>query len=160
MHLYFFLRGKFEQIELWKCHAQTAYWKWRRINLKTGKEEIKYVQGALRPTIFGAYEYIFPKESLVEVLSFFGMGPDTNDVKFQFCWIGAKARYAILRKMFNCKKIPNSVFKKAKETPSCFSVDGKERGVGNCIVGGAGPHIIGIKEDTMIDLYGYHQEGL
>lgn len=160
MHLYFFLRGKFEQIELWKCHAQAAYWKWRRINLKTGKEETTLVQGALRPTIFGAYEYIFPKESLAEVLSFFGIGEEQSDVKFQFTWLGAKARYAVLRKMFNCKKIQKSILKKAKKIPNSFTTEEFERGVSNCIVGGAGPHIIGIKEDTMIDLYGYHQEGL
>ena len=77
MHLYFFARGKFEQLELWKSHAQAAYWKWRRVD-KDGKEEVKIVQGSLRPSVLGAYEYVFPKEALAEVCSFFGITANEN----------------------------------------------------------------------------------
>ncbi len=159
MHLYFFLRGKFEFIELWKCHAQCAYWKWRRINNKTGKEEVTLVQGALRPSVFGSYEYIFPKEALAEVLSFFGTTEDI-DPKFQFTFIGSKARYFLMRKIFHCKKIPKEILKKAKKIPSSFTTEEFERGVANCVIPGAGPHIIGIKEDTTIIMGDYTQEGL
>lgn len=161
MHLYFFLRGKFEQIELWKTHSQAAYWKWRRINKETGKEEITLVQGALRPSVFGAYEYIFPKEALAEVCSFFGIKAkpwNTNNGRGIFGIYGK--REIAVRKMFACKKIPNQILKEAETIPLTFTVGEFERGVSNCLIPGVAFHVIGIKEDTMIDLLGYHQEGL
>lgn len=156
MHLTFFLRGKFEQIELFKAHAQCAYWKWRRINKATGKEETTLVQGALRPSVLGAYEYIFPKEALAEVCSFFGINQE-NEIpsdKFRF------NRLFILRKIFGCKKIPKAILKKAEKIPSTFTTEEFERGCSNCIIGGVAFHVIGIKEDNEIVLQGYIQEGL
>lgn len=145
MHLYLFVRGKFEQVELWKSHAQAAYWKWRRINKETGKEGMTLVQGAVRPSVLGAYEYIFPKEALAEVCAFFGI-PERNS-PYGFGKLGLYTRHFSLRKIFGCKKIPEDILDKAKETASTFSTEEFERGVSNCIIPGVSVHVIGIKED-------------
>ncbi len=157
MHLYFFVRGKFEQVELWKAHAQAAYWKWRRTKIKTGKEEMTLVQGALRPSVLGAYEYVFPKEALVEVCSFFGIN---SNEQYGFKKIGLYTRHFSLRKIFGCKKIPKDILKKASETASTFSTEEFERGVSNCIIPGVSIHVIGIKEDVVRELGDYFQEAL
>lgn len=157
MHLYFYPRGKFEQVELWKVHAQTAYWKFRRINIKTKKEEIILVQGALRPSVLGAYEYIFPKEALIEVCAFFGI---TKNEQYGFGTIGLHSRHFAMRRIFGCSKIPNKILKKSKEFPSTFSTAEFERGSSNCIIPGVPVHVIGIKKDKIIEMAGYIQEGL
>lgn len=157
MHLFFFLRGKFEQVEQWKCLAQGAFWKWRRINLKTNQEETILVQGALRPSVFGAYEYIFPKEALAEVCSFFGI---TKNEQYGFNGLALYARHFCLRKIFGCRKIPKSILYKSKTIPPTFSTEEFERGCGNCVVGGVPVHVIGIKDDAIINMNGYKQEGL
>lgn len=163
MHLYFFVRGKFEQVELWKAHAQTAYWKFRRINNTTGKEETILVQGALRPSVFGAYEYVFPKEALAEVCSFFRiLPPITREAKYSsfspkvFDFL----RMATIRKMFGCKKIPNKILKKAAEIPDYFMTEEFERGSPNCKIPGVALHVIGIKEDVKTKIGNYFQEAL
>ena len=157
MHLYLFARGKFEQVELWKVHAQTAYWKWRRINKKTGKEELIIVQGGLRPSVLGAYEYIFPKEALAEVCSFFGI---VNNEQYGFGTINLYARHFALRKIFGCKKIPKDILKKSEKIPPTFTTEQFERGGSNCIIPGVSIHVIGIKDDKTIELGDYIQEAL
>lgn len=154
MHLYLFVRGKFEQIELWKVHAQSAYWKLRRINNKTGKEEIGLVQGALRPSIFGAYEYVFPKEALAEVCAFFGIDGHHWGKNKTF----SKARHLAMRQIFGCRNIPHSVLKKAKTINPNFSVNEWERGVGDCKIPGVIVHQIGIKDDVVGEMAGYTYE--
>ena len=158
MHLYIFVRGKFEQVELWKCHAQAAYWKLRRKNLKTGKEEIILVQGALRPSILGAYEYIFPKEALAEVCSFFGIEHNIRDSKAFLCEISAIMRHLVLRKIFGCRKISNNILKKSKTIPNTFTTEEFERCGSNCKIPGVAVHVIGIKDDKLGDMAGYHYE--
>lgn len=148
MHLYLFVRGKFEQVELWKSHAQAAYWKWRRIDLKTGKEEMKLLQGALRPSVLGAYEYIFPEESLAEVCAFFGI---TTNESYGFDKIGLYTRHFCMRKIFGCKKIPQDILKKAATLPDNFTTEEFERGVASCKIPGVAIHVIGIKEDEKRD---------
>lgn len=155
MHLYLFVRGKFEQVELWKSLAQSAFWKLRRINNKTGKEEIILVQGALRPTVLGAYEYVFPKEALAEVCSFFGI---TKNQNYGFGKIGLYTRHFALRKIFGCKKIPKKILEKAKKIPPTFTTEEFERGVSNCVIPGAAKHVIGIKEDRVGEKDGYTYE--
>lgn len=157
MHLYLFVRGKYEQLKLWESHAQAAYWKFRRTNKETGKEEIILVQGGLRPSIFGAYEYVFPKEALAEVCSFFGI---TENTSYGFGRLGLKLRHASLRKMFGAKKIPKKILEKAKKIPSSFSTNEFERGCSNCIIPGVALHVIGIKDDVMGEMAGYKQEML
>ena len=157
MHLYLYVRGKFEQVEVWKCHAQTAYWKWRRINNKTGKEEEILVQGALRPSVLGAYEYTFPKEALAEVCSFFGI---TKNESYGFGTIGLHTRHFAMRRIFGCKKIHNKILKKAKAIPPTFSTEEFERGASDCEISGIGLHVIGIKKDEMGVFGDYTQEML
>jgi hypothetical protein len=159
MHLYLFARGKFEQVEQWKAHAQCAYWKFRRINLKTKKQETIIVQGALRPSVLGTYEYVFPEESLAEVCAFFGI---TKNESYGFNKIGLYTRHFCLRKIFGCKKIPKKILEKAKKIPSTFTTAEFERGCSNCIIPGVSLHAIGIKEDEKRDFkeWGYFQEAL
>jgi hypothetical protein len=155
MHLYLYARGKFEQVELWKCHAQVAYWKFRRINNKTKKEETILVQGALRPSVFGAFEYIFPKEALAEVCSFFGI---SKNEQYGFGTIGLHTRHFALRKIFGAKKIPEKILKKSKIISPTFTTEEFERGVSNCIIPGVSLHVIGIKEDGIGIIGDYTQE--
>jgi len=157
MHLYLYARGKFEQVEQWKAHAQAAYWKWRRINLETGKEEITLVQGALRPSVLGAYEYVFPKEALAEVCSFFGI---KKNEPYGFGKIGLYTRHFAMRKIFGCKKIPKKILEEAQGISPTFSTEEFERGVSNCIIPGVAIHPIGIKEDAEIVMGDYTQEAL
>lgn len=157
MHLYFFVRGKIERVELWKIHAQTAYWKFRRFNNKTGKDEMTLVQGALRPSVLGAYEYVFPKEALAEVCSFFGI--KSND-SYGFGRLGQTLRHAALRKIFGCKKIPKKILEEANKIPSCISTEEFERGLHDCIILGSPVHVIGIKEDAHGIVGDYTQEKL
>jgi hypothetical protein len=159
MHLYLFVRGKFEQVELWKSHAQAAYWKLRRINKKTNKEEIILVQGALRQSLLGAYEYVFPKEALAEVCSFFGIIYEYRDKQaFALGGFSASARHFTLRKIFGAKKIPKNILEKAKTIPNSFSTEEFERAGTNCIIPGVAVHPIGIKEDRMGEMAGYFYE--
>jgi len=155
MHLFLFVRGKFEQVELWKAHVQTSYWKWRRINNVTGQEEVKLIQGALRPSVLGAYEFIFPKEALAEVCSFLGL---TDNVQYGFGTMGLHTRHFCLRKIFGCKKLPKEICKRAKEIPDSFTTAEFERGVTNAILPGVACHIIGIKEDIIGVMGNYTQE--
>jgi hypothetical protein len=155
MHLYLFVRGKFEQVELWKSHAQASYWKFRRINNTTKQEETILVQGGLRPSIFGAYEFIFPKEALAEVCSFFGIF--TNE-SYGFGKLGLYSRHFCLRKIFGAKKIPKDILKRAKEIPDSFTTAEFERGASNCIIPGVALHVIGIKDDVIGEMAGYTYE--
>jgi len=155
MHLYLYVRGKFEQVELWKVLAQGAFWKLRRINNKTGKEETILVQGALRPSVLGAFEYIFPKEALAEVCSFLGI---FDNKAYGFNKIGLESRHFAMRKIFGCKKIPKGILKRAKEMPPTFSTKEFERGCSDCNIPGIGIHPIGIKEDKIGEMAGYTYE--
>lgn len=157
--MYFYVRGKFEQVEQWKAHAQAAYWKWRRLNIETGKEEIILVQGALRPSVLGAYEYVFPKEALAEVCSFFGI---TKNESYGFNKIPLYTRHFCMRKIFGAKKIPQDILKKAKTISPTFTTAEFERGCSNCIIPGVAFHVIGIKDDEVREFkdLGYIQEAL
>lgn len=158
MHLYLNPRGKFEQVELWKVHAQAAYWKFRRWNNKTNKAaETILVQGALRPSVLGAYEYIFPEEALTEVCSFFGIYNNMSCAT-GFGKIGLHSRQFAMRKIFGCKKIPKKILAKAQKMPDTFSTKEFERGCSNCIIKGVSLHVIGIKEDKEGIMGDYTQE--
>jgi len=158
MHLYLFARGKFEQIELWKAHAQCAYWKWRRFNTKTKKEDIIIVQGGLRPSVLGAYEYVFPKEALAEVCSFFGI---TRNESYGFDALGLNLRHFALRKIFGCQKIPKKILEEAQKIPPTYTTAEFERGGSNARIPGVSIHVIGIKRDKEdMKMGDYIQEAL
>ena len=63
------IRGIKNQCDLFKMFLQTQMFPWKRTNLKTKKEEITLVAGALRECPLGIYEYVFPKECLNEVMT-------------------------------------------------------------------------------------------
>jgi len=155
MHLYLYARGKFEQVELWKSLVQGAFWKFRRINKETEKEEMILVQGALRPSVLGAFEYIFPKEALAEVCSFLGI---TDNKQYGFGKIGLNTRHFTMRKVFGAKKIPKKILKKAEEIPPTFTTAEFERGGANCIIPGVSIHVIGIKNDVIGEMGQFTQE--
>lgn len=150
MHFFFFVRGIYDRVELFKTLAQGQFWKWERTNLKTGKKETTLVQGSLRPSIFGAYEYVFPQESLTEVIACFKLLKESQK------YFG---NYPV-RKIFNCKKIPEKIFKEAEKIPHTILVNGTQRGLSNLQVDGVHIIPIGIKDDKRTDIYGYEQEAL
>ena len=160
MHLDLFLRGKVEFVNLWESHVQAQYFKFRRINLETLKEENKIVQLGLRKGIFGSYELVFPKEALAEVLAMLGAYNATcsytkpNSLYYK---IGRE----IIRKIFGDKKIPKKIWKEVETLRSKTSmiIDGRERAMSDCRTPGTTVHVIGIKEDSFgtIDNLYYHE---
>ena len=153
MHLYLFVRGVQHRVDLWKTLAQGQYFKWRRKNLETGEEEITLVQGALRPTVFGAYEYIFPKEALPTVLAILGKTEPESKIKNKF-------RISLLTKIFGCKAITKKTYNEAKEIPPSMGISESERGLGALTLDGVAIHVIGTKEDEFKEMpqWGYYQE--
>ena len=148
MHLIFYARGVNQHIEVWKMFMQTQMWAWKRRNLKTNKEETALVQGALRPSIFGAWEYIFPEEHYQEVMTLL-MGKNDNPSNT----IGSdqtlknKFKLAWLRKAFGAKKLP-----KWELVPTMKYVE----------TTGVSFHFIGVKKDRRekCKQFGYEQEML
>ena len=158
MHLYFYMRGIYDRIEALKVMLQGYYWKWKRINLDTGKEEEILVQGALRPSVLGAWEYIFPEECLAEVLCV--MGITDNPYRGE----KPKARMerlqlAFLRKIFSAKRITKEIYEEAVKIPQSIILAGTWRGLSHCIIPGTAIHCIGIKKDDRRD-FDFTPQGL
>lgn len=152
MHILFYLRGAYHQVEVWKTHAQAQFWQWNRINLikkKKGKkaEESIIVQGALRPSMMGAWEYVIPEECLAECLAIMGIGR-LVDSEIGFI---SKVKLATIRKMLGCKKIPKEIIEKAKKIPPSISLKNSMRGLHHLMIPGVTIHFIGIKEDVRKD---------
>lgn len=99
------VRGLIQQINLFEIFMQAQMFKWKRVNLKTGKEEFVQVQGGLRRTPFG-YEYIFPEECLDEVLTMLNIDEKTG--AGDQGWTLSKSQLFFLRKMIGhgIEKIP------------------------------------------------------
>ena len=157
MHLYFWMRGINQQVELYKIFLQSQYFKWRRINLKTNKEEITIVQGSLRPTLWGAWEYVFPEEAFADVLSMMGIDRFNQKVK-----VMRGIKLSVIRKMFGATKIPEEALIKAENISADVILDGYERALTACNVGGVATHMVGIKRDgrEKWEKVGYEQEML
>ena len=151
MHLQFILRGLPEQVNLWRCLAQGQFFKWRRINKETMKEEIILVQGGLRESVLGTWEYIFPETALPSVLSIMGLGEAGLGVSEKRYRAGFKL--GILRKLIGLKKIPKKMFEEAKKIPPSIVFDGSERGLSDLNGAKVSVHIIGIKKDVYGDMY-------
>ena len=170
MHLYFFLRGNLPCVEMFKTLAQGQYWQWKRTNIETNKEETILVQGVLRPSVFGSYEYVFPEESLPEVLSilgYLGEGIPALDYDTAFKQFLGRRKMSILRKIFGCKAIPKKVFEVAKLIPHSIKLEGGTRGLSHLKIPGVAVHVIGIKEDKRGEFFhdleapnGFRQEML
>lgn len=154
MHIYFYARGIKHQLDIFETLAQSQFFKWKRINLKTGEEEFIIVQGALRKSVLGAYEYIFPEEALPEVLAIFGFHDGINLLD--------KTRLFALRQLFGASSISKEIWEKAKTIPTTLTINGSERALSDVKVGGVSLHLIGIKKDVRRDFeeFGYNQEAL
>ena len=142
MHLYFLTRGIKQQRDIFVNFLQTQMWKWKRKNLKTKKEEISRVQGALRPVEL--WEYVFPEECLDEVLTCLNITKDNLGTPKTFA---TKTKLSALRKMCGAKKI-----KSYKKVPTSNFIS----------TAGVSIHPIGIKKDRREKnkKIGYEQEML
>ena len=150
MHLVLYVRGLYPQVKLWESMAQGLHWKWRRVNKETGEEKIILVQGGLRPSMMGSYEYIFPKEALPEVLKVFGIGKGQPISKGK---VKGNFKVGVLRKILGVKKIPASVFEEAETYSESIVIEGTERGLSHVIIPGVAVHAIGIKEDVFGEMF-------
>jgi len=157
MHLFFYIRGVPQFEAMFKSFMQSQFWKWDRINLETGKKETLLVQGALRSSVLGAYEYIFPEECLAEVLALFGLeegrtGAEKSTANY--------LKLGILRKIFGAEKIPKEAFKQAKKIPTSILVKGSMRGLSAVMTEFVTIHTIGIRKDRREKnkKLGYEQE--
>jgi len=157
MHLVFYLRGINSEVEKWKVLAQGVYWKWIRTNIKTGKKEEVLVQGSLRPSIMGTWEYIFPEECLAEVLAVMGL-TSKKLIGIDYT-IKNRVRLAGLRKLLGLKKIPLSAIKEAETIPPSLTIKHSWRGLSHLKIF-ASIHPIGIKKDRRDIAFGYEQEML
>jgi len=165
MHLFFLTHGILRQEEEWKARLRAQMFPWKRTNLETGKEEIKMVQGALRPVQI--WSYVFPEESLNDVLG--GMhitGPIVRPELKGVTWL--------LRKMLKLEQIPETDL--TKHPVSGFipyptmTMNGKPMpatAVYDMFVEGIACYPIGIKKDpkkeydwTAVGQGKYFQEGL
>ena len=134
MHLFFFIRGNYPVCEIWKTLAQGLFWQWKRINLKTQKEENVLVQGALRPSVLGAYEYVFPEEALPELLAV--MGRTHKDGDFLKDGLTRQAKNYALRRILGVRKIPKKIFQQAEKIAPSIKVEGSTRGLSTLMVPG------------------------
>jgi len=164
MHLVFFIRGIIPQVEILKTLMQCIFWKWKRLNLDTGRYEEILVQGALRPSILGSWEYIFPEECLSEVLCVLGItGGQYKKGRGKI----EKLQLGVLRKILGCEKIDNKYFEEASKIPQTIMINNSNRGLTHCIIQGTALHCVGIKRDIRYDfdfskegMGRYNQEGL
>ena len=124
---------------------QTQMWKWKRTNLKTKKEEITLVQGALRVMPVG-YEYVFPEENLDEVLTMLN-AKETMKRYNLGKWKSRVLRYCLGKGDAGDKVKP---IPKYKEIPTNRYIE----------MHGVAIYFLGIKKDSYADMLGYHQEML
>lgn len=124
--------------------AQRFPFKWK--DLKTGEEHMELLQGAYRPIEF--FEYIFPKESLTDVLR--GMkitGPIQRQEIKAISWL--------MRKMMKLKEIPTlTTAQKATGYVPQGTLNEKPipaQLVHPMTVDGVAVYPLGIKEDKTMD---------
>jgi hypothetical protein len=146
MHIYFYVRGIKQEVDLFIKYLEVQFWKWRRKNLKTKKEELHMVQGALRPSALGAWEYVIPKEGLAEFCAVTGIQKNES---YGFGKFGLFIRHFVLRKAFGSKKIPKEILEQTKTMPKGIILKNSERCFSPLIRRGVALHLIGIKEDVM-----------
>lgn len=139
------VRGVIQQLNLFEIFMQAQMFPWKRVNLKTGKEEISQVQGSLRKTPWG-YEYVFPEECLNEVLTMLNISDER--------WKIGSFKAAIIRKMLGKGSGGENVIPIPKYNPVNTNRYIEIRGIAI--------YPIGIKKDARMDyeLWGYSQEML
>jgi hypothetical protein len=128
-------RGVKHARDLFVSQMQSHFFNWKRKNLKTKKQEITAVQGALRP--IELWEYVFPEEALPEVKAMLGITEDRKDYAL------SRLKTKILQKALGCKDVP-----KTKQVPNYRPMISK----------GVSSHIIGVKKDKRGKFMGYDQE--
>lgn len=130
MHLYFMTRGVKHVRDMFVTQMQSQFFKWKRKDLKTGKEVAHMVQGALRP--IELWEYVFPEEHLDEVCSMLNLSKEGY-------WGKGKASYALpfVRSALGAKKL-----KSYKKVPTGRIIPREHLGV----------ECIGIKKDKVAKL--------
>lgn len=140
MHLYFLVRGIKQQVALFEMFMQTQMFIWKKIDLKTKKEFVCQVQGALRVFPFG-YEYVFPEECLDEVLTM---------LDFKNTMGGGLGK-------FKTFIIRNMIGKGLKPVPKKFKITNPNRYVEKR---GLVLYPIGIKKDERKEMpqFGFNQE--
>lgn len=141
MHIYFIPRGILQQLDIFKMFLQTQMFTWKRINIKTGKEELIQVQGALRDCGF-CMEYVFPEECLDEVLTML-------DFKNSY----DRWKISDVKQWFIRKVLGNGV----KAMPKTYKETNPNRFINT---NGVALHFIGMKKDVRGDMLGYNQEML
>lgn len=158
--------------DLWIATNQSHYWQWERKvvkcpdnfimagkPVKAGDKVPTCVQGALRPSILGTYEYIFPRECLPEVLAL--MSTETFEHHGNY-------KFGLMRKALGCRKITEEEWKEAKAiSPSPLFISGTRRAFyQRMIVPAVAVEIIGVKDDKNIEIFDpscgvtWAQEGL
>ena len=163
-------RGINQSFEVWKMFMQSQMFDFRQQPLlkddkgnfiedgvdengnkkyKRGPQTMTRVQGALRP--IQLFEYVFPEESLQEVLAMMNQHKQYNHMRPEvnnYAWI--------LRKMTRFKKIPDMPELQKKEAWEITQKYVPPQGVG--------VYPLGIKEDKKQDFIfgdvGFYQEGL
>lgn len=151
MHVQILPRGIYSQVELWKSMIQNNFFKWKRIDKEDNKEFEVLYQGALRPSVWGTYEYIIPEEALSEFLSMTGnINPKT--IGCDSTW-KHKVGLKLLRKLCGVKKIPNKYYKEAEKIPHSILFEDSQRGLSHMQIPGVTLHIIGYKKDTWGEMH-------
>lgn len=98
MHFVFATRGIKKEVDTFVTFMQAQMFPWKRKNLKTGKDDLMLVQGALRP--IQLWEYIIPEESKDELLTALNVGEKGEIHPFT-----AKLNRYGLRKSLGLKKV-------------------------------------------------------
>lgn len=168
MHLLLVTRGINQSFEVWKKFMETQMFNWKRENLNfcecgqplvghddnvckfkkfTPRVEYTKVQGALRP--IQLFEYVFPKESLQEVLAMMNCHKNYNKLRPEM----AKVAW-ILRKGTGAEVIPDMPELENKES---YEITQKY-----VPMQGMAVYPVGIRKDAEQEYpqYGYRQEGL
>lgn len=120
---------------------QWQFWQWPRKRFVNGEwiQDDQLFQGALRQSYAGVWEYVFPEESLPEVLKVFGI--------FETGSVEGELRPWLIRKAFKLEKIPKEAWEAAKLVPASLAVNGSTRGLTTCTIDGAGLYPLGILRD-------------
>jgi len=84
MHVHFMIRGIKQDVETWFKYLETS-WFWLPFKDENGVEKKQQIQGQLRYSLFGTWEFIFPKEYQDAVLTTFGFHNNLRgNKKYQF----------------------------------------------------------------------------
>ena len=140
MHLQIMIRGINTQCELWKIMAQAQFLKWTRKDLETGKDFDVLFQMALRPSVLGTWELVFPDNCLATVLSMLGFHEKKRGEH-------KNMKMKVLRKMCGVKKIPEKYWVEAGEIGNSITIADSLRGLSSLEINGVIIYPIGIKKD-------------